>query len=84
MARLYEKNRARFLGSGVADKRSLLTGRRYGNLIVIKIAERYMEKLYWLCKCDCGAELVAVTSDLKKGKVTACRPCTRKAARIES
>ena len=35
------------------------TGMRFGHLIVIQVAELRHNRIYWLCRCDCGAQLQA-------------------------
>lgn len=34
-------------------------GKRYGRLVVVRLAGQKGRNFYWLCKCDCGAEKVA-------------------------
>ena len=50
-----------------------LTNERFGKLVVIK--KRGKDKhghIEWLCKCDCGEETIATTSDLRRGHVKSC------------
>lgn len=59
-----------------------LTGKRFNRLTVIKRAEDYISKggyhqIQWLCKCDCGNEIIVFGNDLKRGKTTSCG-CYRK------
>lgn len=56
-----------------------LTGQRFGRLLVIERVDRsklnYVlpgRQLYWLCKCDCGEELVVASSSLLSGKTKSC------------
>lgn len=50
-----------------------LAGRRFGRLIVIDEAGRNQARhVTWLCRCDCGATVIRVGSNLKRGKVTSC------------
>ncbi len=67
------------------NDKSKLTGWRVGRLTVVKIAERRNEKIYWLCKCDCGTEVVVFQLDLKRRKVISCgKPmCLYKAMKSE-
>lgn len=59
-------------------KRSLakthdLSGKRFGNLVVIQrngLAKN--GKVKWLCKCDCGNEIIAVGNDLESGSTKSC------------
>lgn len=61
-----------------------LTGNRYGRLVVLKRA--YCENKYgthWLCKCDCGNEVVVNGDNLKRGRTKSCK-CFQQEARIEN
>lgn len=54
-----------------------LTGQKFGYLTVIKRAEDYVSpKGYhdtqWLCKCDCGNEVIVRRSDLTSKKTLSC------------
>ncbi len=54
-----------------------LTGKRFGKLLVVSIAESKgrSSSQFWLCQCDCG-EMQSVSSQhLKTGDVTHCRSC---------
>jgi|SRR3990167_1087934 len=42
-----------------------ITGKRFGKLIAIK----YLEKTYWLCKCDCG-KTKKIRGSALRGKTT--------------
>lgn len=51
-----------------------LTGKRFGRLIVLNLAEKtdkYNTK-YYLCKCDCGKEKIIRGSQLTTGKTKSC------------
>lgn len=53
-----------------------LTGKRYGSLMVVKIAvDEPGKKKKWLCKCDCGEECVVAGSNLQSGHIKHCRKC---------
>lgn len=59
-----------------------LTGQRFGRLTVIERVEDYVSPkgchaVQWLCKCDCGNEVVALGSNLKKCSTISCG-CFRK------
>jgi hypothetical protein len=45
-----------------------ITGNRYGKLVVL----RHLEKILWVCKCDCGNESIHRGSDMKAGKIKSC------------
>jgi len=49
------------------------TGKRYGKLTVIKLVDhnRY-RKSRWLCKCDCGSEVVVEATNLHTGNTKSC------------
>lgn len=55
-----------------ARDREDITGQRYGHLIVIAFAYVKNKSAYWLCKCDCGGEVVVRVGDLKLGRVISC------------
>ena len=52
-----------------------LTGQRFGRLIAIKRVEDYVyssgyKEVQWLCKCDCGNEIIVRSKNLTKKKST--------------
>lgn len=54
-----------------------LTGQRFGRLTVIKRVANYIrpsgkEAAKWLCACDCGNEIEAITNALTSGSVQSC------------
>lgn len=49
-----------------------LTGRQFGRLTVLKFVPNEKEGAYWLCKCDCGNEVVVLGSYLKNGHTKSC------------
>lgn len=54
-----------------------LTGRKFGRLLVIKQSERKNNRIAWLCKCDCGKEVIVIGKTLTNGLTTSCG-CYRK------
>ena len=48
-----------------------LTGKRFHRLIVLRDIDRGIH-LKWLCKCDCGSEVILRGADLKRGSVKSC------------
>ncbi len=53
-----------------------LTGRRYGKLTVLELAEDIPnKKKKWLCRCDCGNEIIVSGSNLQSGQAKQCRKC---------
>lgn len=67
-----------------------MTGERYGRLTVIRRAESDgVGRARWLCRCDCGREVVRLRQVLREGgakascgcwKVEACRELGRRSA----
>ncbi len=54
-----------------------LTNMRFGKLNVIKRAENYItpqgiKHAQWLCKCDCGKEVIIRGNSLLKGDTKSC------------
>lgn len=50
-----------------------LTGQRFGRLVVLERAENEPKKhARWLCKCDCGNELIVQSHCLKLGGQKSC------------
>lgn len=50
-----------------------LTGHRFGRLLVIREYGRADGgSVLWLCKCDCGAEVVVRSGDLRSGDTKSC------------
>ena len=63
------------------DKIIDLTGQRFGKLTVIRKDEKQKRtsdrSCLWLCKCDCGNEIIVKSSNLKNGYTKSCG-CLRK------
>ena len=49
-----------------------LTGWRFGALIVLRRAENIGNKTAWICRCDCGKEVVLRTNALRTGHTISC------------
>lgn len=49
-----------------------LTGKRFGSLTVIKRVENRGNRLYWLCRCDCGNLREISGSNLRLGHTKSC------------
>lgn len=50
-----------------------LVGKRFGKLTVIeRMANSKAHKTRWLCKCECGNEVIVVGSNLRSGNTTSC------------
>ena len=55
-----------------------LTGKEFGKLTVIKRVENNKQgHAQWLCKCSCGNERVATTSQLNAGQIKSCSRCAK-------
>ena len=48
------------------------TGDVFGSLTVLKRAENKGQRAAWLCKCDCGNEVIVATHDLRTGHTKSC------------
>lgn len=56
------------------EKRTDLTGQRFGMLVVVGL-HHFNEKsrrAYWECKCDCGQTCVVAGQNMKSGKTRSC------------
>ena len=49
-----------------------LTGQKFGRLTVIERAENRGKRVTWLCKCECGNEIVIIGGNLKNGSTKSC------------
>lgn len=49
-----------------------LTGQRFGRLLVVKRVENQNKRVCWLCRCDCGNEIVTNTNNLRSGDSQSC------------
>lgn len=50
-----------------------LTGKRFGRLTVVGLSPKKSgRKSYWVCKCDCGNEIVVRSDALKCGNTKSC------------
>lgn len=53
--------------------RKALNGQRFGKLIVVKyIYSDNHGETYWLCKCDCGNEIIVKRTNLRSGNTKSC------------
>lgn len=60
------------MGRDYSSQRVDLTGQRFGQLTVLKPAEKIGSMTAWLCRCDCGKETVVMTAHLGNGHTTSC------------
>ena len=56
----------------VMAKLIVLTGKKFGKLLVLRRAENKGKKTCWLCLCDCGNETVVGGSNLHSGNTSSC------------
>lgn len=49
-----------------------LTGKQYGDLLVVGKADTNKKGRYWECQCACGKNMTVKQSDLKNRIVTSC------------
>lgn len=54
-----------------------IKGKRFGKLLVLRRVEppkdvKIKNRIYWLCKCDCGKNKVILGLNLRKGYTTSC------------
>lgn len=49
-----------------------ITGQKFGYLVAVKFIKRENNRTYWLCRCECGNECIAYTSQLAKGDKVSC------------
>ena len=52
-----------------------MPGKSYGKLTVVSFSGMRSKHRYYLCKCDCGAELDVRDTSLASGKKTSCAKC---------
>ena len=57
-----------------------LTGQRFGRLVVIRECGRKNGNVAWLCKCDCGNELVVSGDSLRGWRTLSCGCLSRERA----
>lgn len=56
-----------------------LTGKHFGNLLVLSRAESPNKQAAWRCRCDCGNETVVLGWNLRSGHTISCG-CVHKTA----
>ena len=49
-----------------------LTGKKFGNLIVLKKTRNEKNRILWLCRCSCGKENFVSSNDLKSCHTKSC------------
>lgn len=53
-------------------KKINLLGKKFGHVTVIGEYANIGERVRWLCKCDCGQDVVKLAQDLKRGSSLSC------------
>lgn len=63
-----------------------LTGRRFGELVCLKLLQKRSaaERSRWLCRCDCGGTAKVFATNLKKGNTATCGCRVRRGAHGKS
>ena len=54
------------------SKRLELAGQRFGMLAILRPAENIGVKTAWVCRCDCGREIIVRTKSLRSGHTKSC------------
>jgi hypothetical protein len=54
-----------------------LTGKRFGRLTVVRLAEKHDNGRRWLCRCDCGNETTVPVGHLRSGNTGSCGDACR-------
>lgn len=54
-----------------------ITGERFGNLIAERASSirDKLGRIYWICKCDCGNEILVRGDNLRSGNTSRCSDC---------
>lgn len=60
------------LPGGVSMKRVDILGMRFDRLLVIRRAYVEFRRTAWVCRCDCGNEIIRTTDRLKTGRNQSC------------
>jgi hypothetical protein len=53
-----------------------VVGQRFGRLVVLENAKDEKGRYRLRCKCDCGAEKLVVSSNLRRGFTKSCGSCS--------
>lgn len=52
-----------------------ITGKRIGNLTVVRYAGSFKQRSHWICKCDCGTVWKVASNNLGRSKTSSCGRC---------
>jgi len=59
-------------GCSTSD-RAKVRGKRFGRLVALKIADtEKKDRIYWICKCDCGNKTTVSANSLSSGRTKSC------------
>lgn len=61
-----------------------LTGQKFGRLTIISFAYVRKNHTYWLCRCDCGNEIIAESYNIKRGNTNSCGCYFREVTKISN
>lgn len=62
-----------------------ITGYRFGRLVAVSLSDSSSDgRPQWLCRCDCGAEKIARSNDLRNGKTKSCGCLQRDSGRANA
>lgn len=56
----------------VIEPRIDLSGQKFGRLTVLRFIEKKENRYFWLCKCDCGNEVIIRNDSLKSKNTQSC------------
>lgn len=60
-----------------------LTGQRFGKLVAVELTgERRQRSPEWLCRCDCGGEILVISNSLRSGETKSCGCLQRSTAEL--
>lgn len=49
-----------------------LVGKRFGRLVVLKKTSSITDRARWVCRCDCGTEVIIISGSLLQEKTKSC------------
>lgn len=58
-----------------------IAGRRFGQLVALEPAGQKERKFYWLCRCDCGKQVIVQGKKLRTGHTRSCGHLRQDASR---
>jgi hypothetical protein len=71
-----QKSLARMINKNMGRIRVNLAEQRFGRLLAVRfIGAAANRKSKWLCRCDCGREIIVVGDNLQNGHTKSCGSC---------